>query len=462
MTTINTSRQKTTEPSTVDASLATVWRLAWPSITSNLLGTMVGIFHLKIISELGPVAVSAVITGHRFFFLLQAIIIATSIGASALVAQSWGAQNKREAGNMAATAMIASALIAALLSLPGLLFPNAIASAFGLEQAVIEQAGILIFWLSVFNLIFAANIMASAVLRASGDVIPPLCLAAASSFANVGGAAILALGLFGFPAMGIYGIGVGSGIGVSVTTGLFLILWLSGRFKLKPQLGDVFNRKRFKHLMNTATPIAIEQGVIQFSLLAFMAIVALYGTNAYAAYGIGVTLLSVSFVIGIGFGVASATIIGQLLGAGQPKLAAKSGWKAMGLSVAFMTVLAAVMAYYSHELAAIMSNDPEVQKLASLFLQVLALAQPIMAIEFSLAGALRGAGDTRFPLLSTFTGLFFGRIVLALVFVKMGLGINWIFSVALIDFSIKASMLVWRFRSGKWQQKFFNAKETSA
>ena len=450
---MNTDNLQQSDLTIADAKLITIWRLAWPSITSNFLATIIGIFHLKIISSWGPVAVSAIVTGHRYFFLLQAMIIALSISASALIAHSWGARKSAQANQMATTAMICSAVITRILSLPGLIFPMAIAGAFGLALDVTVQAAIFIKWLSIFSIIASLNIMLSTILRATGDTITPLYLSAFSTIANISFATIFALGLFGLEPMGINGLGLGSGIGMTLTTGFFLYLWFKGHFSLKISFGNALDRQQLQRLITLAIPIAVEQGLIQFSLLAFMAIVALYGTNAYAAYGIGLTLLSLSFVIGIGFGIASSTIIGQLLGAKLPSQARASGWKSMWLALICMSVLAILMALFSEQLAMIMSNNKEVIELSSRFIKILAFAQPIMAIEFSLAGALRGAGDTRFPLLSTFSGLLFGRLLMALLFVYWGLNIYWIFSVALIDFSIKAALLAWRFHSGLWLDK---------
>jgi len=448
------AKTPTQQDQPLDASLSTVWFLAWPSILSNLLNTAVGIAHLKVVAPLGASGVAAVITGHRFYFLLQAINIALSIGAAALISQAWGSNNKQEASRVATTALAMSALIALGLSLPPIFFPEVIANAFGIESAAAQQAAIFIRWLALFNVVYAFNLMLSAVLRATGDVINPLLLALATSSANISLAWMLTRGSFGLPELGISGIGIGSGIGVSATTLTFLLILLRGHSDLKLRWQGAITRQRLARLLHIGIPVALEQGVIQFSLLAFLAIVAVYGTEAYAAYGIGVTILSLSFVIGIGFGIASATITGQLLGAGQPELAKQSGWKTMWLAVTIMSLFAILLASNANALAAFMTHDPEVIELSSNFIRLLAFAQPIMAVEFSLAGALRGAGDTRFPLLSTFTGLLFGRILLALLFIQLGLSVYWVFAVALTDFSIKAALLIWRFQSGRWQHKF--------
>jgi putative MATE family efflux protein len=402
---------------------------------------------------MGTSGVAAIVTGHRFFFLLQAINIALSIAASALISQAWGSKNIEEAGKIATTSIVMSALIALILSLPPILVPEFIAQSLGIDEQAAEQAAIFIRYLALFNVVYALNLMLSSVLRAVGDTINPLILAFASTTANIVLAWSFSFGAFGIPAQGIAGVGIGAGVGCSITCLIFFVLWLNGRFQLDGVWKDALTKQRFARLLRIGMPVAIEQSVIQFSLLAFLAIVAVYGTEAYAAYGIGVTILSLSFVIGIGFGLANATMTGQLIGAGKPELAKASGWKTMWLAVAIMTLFALGLALGARTLASFMTDDPEVIELATNFIRILAIAQPIMAVEYSLAGALRGAGDTRFPLISTFTGLFFGRILLALLFIQWELSVYWIFSVALIDFSIKASLLVWRYHSGRWQHK---------
>ena len=97
-----------------------------------------------------------------------------------------------------------------------------------------------------------------------------------------------------------------------------------------------------------------------------------------------------------------------------------------------------------------MIDDPEVIELTVVFMYLIALAQPLMACEFTLGGALRGAGDTRFPLIATFCGIIFGRLIPALIFMWLEFSVYWIFSVMVLDYAIKASLLSYRYRSRKW------------
>jgi len=182
----------------------------------------------------------------------------------------------------------------------------------------------------------------------------------------------------------------------------------------------------------------------------FLWIVALYGTAPYAAYGIGVSLLSFSFVVGFGFSIAASTLVGQHLGAGDPDGAAQRGWHAMGLAALVMLVLGTAIILAARPLARFLIDDPEVVRLTVAFIYVLGSVQVLMAVEFTLSGALRGAGDTRFPLLTVTCGLFGGRIALAALSAWLGLAVEWVFAALIADYLIKTSLLVWRFHSRRW------------
>jgi Na+-driven multidrug efflux pump len=124
----------------------------------------------------------------------------------------------------------------------------------------------------------------------------------------------------------------------------------------------------------------------------------------------------------------------------------------MRLSIGAMAVLAATIVFGARSIAEFMIDDPEVVRLTVVFIYILGAVQPLMALEFTLGGALRGAGDTRFPLLTTMTGLVLVRASLAGAFALAGLSVEWIFAALIADYIVKASLLAWRFRSGRWQQ----------
>jgi putative MATE family efflux protein len=427
-----------------------VWRLAWPNIISNLLFTTVGFMHIKIVAELGTSSVAAVTTGHRVFFLVQAILMGVSVAATAMIARAWGAKQVRQAEMISWTSITLAICLAALLSIPVLFAPHGIAGLFGLDAETTELAASFIFWLGLFNIFSAISMMLSTALRAIGDVITPLWFLMASSAINVAGAWALAYGIGPFPALGIEGVALGGSFGASVITIIFAIVWWKGNFNLKPIKQLAIDWPSVKQLIHIGAPAVLEQGIIQLAFLAFFAIVAQYGTAPFAAYGIGISLVAFSIVIGFGFGIATATLVGQHLGAGKPHLAELAVSRSLRMALFAMTALSILLAWYAEPLSRFMIQDEEVIELTVVFIYMIAVAQPLMAFEFTLGGALRGAGDTRSPLIATFCGIIFGRLLPALGFYWLGLSVYWIFAVMLLDYATKAVILIYRYTRKHW------------
>ena len=162
-------------------------------------------------------------------------------------------------------------------------------------------------------------------------------------------------------------------------------------------------------------------------------------------------ILSFSFVVGFGFSIAASTHVGQLLGASDPDGATRSGWRALKLSVTSMVLLGALIIGFAEPIARFMIDDEEVVRLTVVFIYILGAMQPLMAIEFTLGGALRGAGDTRFPLLTTIVGLVIVRGSVAALFLWQGYRVEWVFAALIVDYVVKATLLVGRFRRGRWK-----------
>jgi Na+-driven multidrug efflux pump len=229
-------------------------------------------------------------------------------------------------------------------------------------------------------------------------------------------------------------------------------LWLRGRLKIRLTQGRSITRHRIGQIFKIGYPAGLEQAAMEVGFVLFLWVVALYGTAAYASYGIGVQILSFSFLVGFGFTIAASTHVGQKLGAGDPEGAMQSGWRATGLSILTMTILGGSIAAAAEPLARFMIDDPEVVRITVTFIYIMAAVQPLMAIVFTLGGALRGAGDTRFPLLTTLVGLVFVRGGGAALFAWLGLDVTWIFGALILDYLVKSAMLTWRFHSGRWQK----------
>ena len=305
----------------------------------------------------------------------------------------------------------------------------------------------------LFSAMFSASFIFGAALRAAGDAKTPLAIMIFQNIINVFLLIGLVNGSFGLPNLGVVGAAFAWGISFTIGTLICFFLWLSNLTIIPRPSFNSFNRNRIKLILKISTPATIEQGIFQFGLLIYFWIISLYGTAPVAAYNIGINILMLSFMIGQGFSIAGATLTGQFLGADNPKEAKKSGWKSTGLSIVSMTLIGLFVAIFSEEISGFLINDPEVIRLTVIFVWFLGSMQPLMAIEFALGGALRGAGDTKSPLIITMIGLVFFRLTVAFIFLYFSLPIEYIFSSLMIDYLVKAILFSYRFNSGRWIKK---------
>lgn len=437
-----------------------ILQLAWPAIVGNLLMSTVGLVDIKIVGSLGPSAVAAVTTGNRMFFVLQGVLMAVTAGTTALVARAWGAGDRDEAERVTRVSVVVCIGVSLVMAVPGLVFAEQLAGVFrGLDARAVADAASFIRILACFNVAFALSFILSTACRAAGDTLTPLWVGAVTNVVNVALVYVLVYGAFGVRSYGVPGAAIANGLAFSVGASFFVVKWLRGTLIVGIGPSGALTRRRVRALFRIGYPAGIEQCVWQVGFIAFLWLVALYGTEAYAAYGIGVQILALSFVVGFGFSIAASTHVGQRLGAEDSDGAEASGWQAMRLAVVSMTVLGALVILTAEPVARFMIDDPEVVRLTVVFIYILGACQPLMAIEFTLGGALRGAGDTRFPLYTVLTGLVGVRVLLSAVFVLLGLDVEWIFAVLIADYIVKGAMLTGRFRSGAWKKLEIGARD---
>ena len=328
---------------------------------------------------------------------------------------------------------------------------------FGLSGDILAEASRYLKILIYFNVFFSFLAVISAALRAAGDAVTPVWVAAIGNVINVVLAYLFVYGAGPLPAMGITGAAYAAGISYALVAGIFYWLWQQQRLLLKPQSQSFFSRERARRLIRIAVPAGIEQSIFNFSIIAFMWVVSLYGTEAFTAYGIGVNILSVSIVIGIGFSIATATMTGQNLGAGRPDDAETAAWRNLKVSFAIMAVIGLLIGLNARLIGSFFITDPVVLDYLVGLMVMVAIVQPMMSIEFTFGGALRGAGDTRSPARIMFTGFLFGRVLLTVVFFWLGLSVYWVYAALIADYIIKSSMYLVIFRRGAWKTAYGGA-----
>ena len=431
----------------------TLFNLALPSILANLTYSLIVIVQTYFVGDLGSEAIAAVGIGQRVFFGTQALLMAVSAGTTALVARAWGANDRLEACRVTMASMYVAGFIGLACGIPTMIWAYEIAGVFGLSETTQAWAGDNVRWMAVFNVAFAVSFILSASLRAAGDAWTPLWLSLAMNVVNIPLLYLLVPGNHGFPAWEVKGAAIaGGGAGLIVSL-ISLWLWWRQKFVIKFTPRNWFSKARIRRLVDIGYPAGIEMVVFQIGYFAFMLLLSRnYGDVAVAAYSLGGSIFMVSMVIGFGFSVAGSTLVGQHLGADDPEGAARSGWRGLGYAILSMGSVVLLIAVFADQIAAFFVDDnPLTIEYVSQIAWIAVIATPLIAIEFAIGGALRGAGDTRFPLIATFAGLIGVRVGVAVLAVTFSLPVIWLFGSTAIEYAVKGALLIWRFHSGRWK-----------
>lgn len=446
-------REKPPEPLAPSPQALGVWELAWPTIVSLAMQTLVRWADVKMVGDLGREAVAAVTAGGHVYWFIQSIVMAVTTGLVALVARGVGARDERLVDQTLRQGITLGTVFGLASMLAGMPFSELAIAIYGVEDRVVQFGGTYLFWLLVGNVPFTLTFVFATALRAAGDTRTPLYIGLVANVLNVFLNWVLIYGNLGAPALGVAGAAIASSLAMAFQVVWFWALWAKGRLILRTtDAGFAPDLGMWRRIMHIGYPAAIEGGVWHLGLLVFMRLMSGYGTAEFAAYNIGAQILAMSFLPGIGFATAASTLVGQHLGEANPAAAARSGWRSLAGAIVSMSILGSLVIATARPIASWFIDDPEVVALTVDFIWILGLVQPLMAVEFALGGALRGAGDTRYPLIVVFVGLFLCRLLPAIIAAEMyGASIQIVWSALVLDYAAKATLLIIRFARGHWK-----------
>lgn len=423
------------------------------------LQMLVGLADLAMVGRISHYAISAVGLGNQLFFLAVGVITAFTVGSTALVARMIGAGRQDKAEEYARQSLVLTFGLGTVIGLVGVLGAEHIIrfmlAASETPDPEVVRLGTIYLRIIAYSAPLSFVMMnCNSVLQGAGDMKTPLYIMAFTNVFNVLFDWLLIFGIGIFPEMGVAGAAVATSMARNIGALGGLIYLFSGRGPLKLRLKDSFlpKKDKIRDILDIGIPSAGEQLVRSSGQLVFTMLVAGLGPVALAANQIIMKAMSMSFMPGFGFGLAATTLVGQNLGAEQPERAERSGYEATKLAAIFMSGVGLLFFLASHQLAGLFTSDPAVQMAAGENMKLLAISQPALAYVMVLAGALRGAGDTKWVLYVTMIGTWGSRVVIAWflgIYLGMGLPGIWIAMVA--DNFIRAIFLVGRYRSGQWK-----------
>jgi len=431
------------------------WRLAWPVFIGQGVMTSMILLSRVMVGALSEGSLAALGIGQMIFFTIVMGLASISVGMVALIAREMGAGNTIEASRIFGQGVYFGTLVSIVLSIAGILLARPIFQLLNSPPEVIKEAVVFM------KILFAGLVPASisfflgAGLRGAGDTRTPMIIQVVNTLLNIFFLYLLVFGKWGLPKMGIEGASLAMVTGFSLALIMFILLFA---FKLTiipiSFSGFALNWDIIKRIVKIGGPTAIEWELIQLGLIGFVSIVNHYGTEASASYIIGLTILNFSQLPAMGYNASVTTLVGMCLGAKKPDLAEIAVEINTRASLLIMSLLSILIFFFARPLITLLfpQSSEQTVELAKLYLQVIAICQPLMAMSFVQAGALRGAGYSVSPMIVQSLGMYLFRIGLAvLLWKEFSASVHWLWLTQIPDFLFRAVFLSASIKKGKWK-----------
>jgi MATE family multidrug resistance protein len=435
-------------------SLREVAVLAYPIVLTQISITAMGVVDSAIVGRLGAAQLGAVGLGGMWVWTLTSFFVGTSMGVQTFVAQSHGAGRNAECGTWSWQG---------LASIVPLALVAAVAIGLGANQIVV--------WLAPSDSLaplatgyiraralgivgISAAVSLSSFFRGIGDTRTPLYATLVANVINLVLDFGLVFGLWGFPRLGVVGAGLATAVSEWAYFGILAFLFL------RPGTASTFNTRftwpawmEIKRLWRIGIPIGGQWVLEMLSFALFTTLVARMGDAAMAASHAFIQLLSLSFMQATGISTAAATLVGRYIGAGRLERIDRSYGSSIVLGGLLGGGIAVIFVAVPDLLLGIFSSDPDVLAYGRPLLAIGALYQFLDAMGIVTDGALRGAGDTRWPFVVRCALSWFVFLPAAYVMAfPLGGGLTGAWIGGLLHVTLLTVFLVWRFRSGAWRR----------
>jgi putative MATE family efflux protein len=433
-----------------------VLSLAWPVVLQQWLVVLVS-FSDRVLGGLSnqPAAQAAQTTALYLAWFLTCYTYLVTVGSATLVAHLVGAGDRHTARLVLHQSVLLATFLGLSGSAVGLIGLKPLLAVLQLHGDAAElAAGYLrpILLLLVFQMVCSAGL---ACLAGAGDTRPGLWILGGVAVLNVPLAWLFFKGIGPWPGLGFQGIAIGTALSQSLGGVAVVLLLLRGRAGLHLEWGLLRPRLDLqRRLLRISVPASVDVLSMQIGHLWFLSLVNGLGDIAAAAHGTAVTWEALSYQSGSAFGTAAVTVVGQSLGAGRPERATRGGWVAFALGGALMCFMGVLYFALAPDMCRFFNPYPEQEGIVDLgvpVLRLIAFSMPALASTIVLAPALRGAGDTRVPMLFTFVGFFAVRIPLAYLLIGQGLGLLGAWLAMSADLQVRGLFLLCRFAGGRWR-----------
>lgn len=366
----------------------------------------------------------------------------------ALGARATGAGDRAAAVQALRHATVPAVLAGAVIAAAGIPLAGFILRALRAEPAVVAAGTSYLVVTFAYLPAFFAGMPAYSLFQATGDTRTPMFVILATNLFNAALDPVLIFGWLGMPRLGV--------LGAALATAASQLLWLVIVGVILRRRGLLAFRGRFewsrvKTVFRVGVPAGLQAVTRPLTGTLMFGIVNGFGTAATAAFGIGLRILNIVFIYLAALQSAGEALVGQSLGRGDREFAKRVSLRVSLVGVLLQLAVMPLVFLFAPYVVKVFSSDPEVVRVGTAYLRVLAPFLVLGGLNIGWGSAQRGAGDTRPPMLAAVLANWAVKLPLAWVLAAYtGLGVNGVW------FGIGASVLVETlvlgitYRRGRW------------
>lgn len=434
-------------------------KIAWPAMMEMIMYMVIGVVDVAIVGRLGPAPLAAVGLGTEVFFAVVLLFEALAMGSCILAAQAKGSGRTQEIIQITGHTLVMGVIIGTVIGLLGCIYADEFIGLFAVEDAVYH--GVVSYLAITFKAAPAAILlyMLHSIFRGLGRTEIPMIIALVINIVNSMGDYVLVYGKWGFPAMGVAGAALATS--VAHIAGLIIVLYFlfsgKGGIEFNWEQALTLEKNIFRNIFRLGVPSFGEQVFWAASNFISIFLIVYTGTLAYASHQLALTVESISFMPGFGIAIAATSLVGQYLGAGDTSGIKKSSRGTLELAVLFMGFFAVLFFFFPYYIAALFTNDTKIINFSGQLIRIAAFEQLTIAIGMVIGGILKGAGDTRTPMLISivFTWLF--RLPMMYIFVKvLFLPVTYVWWLFIADWAMRTTVFTILIRRKNWLIKALN------
>lgn len=445
--------------------LKSLTSLAAPIILANILQTTYQLIDTFWLGRLGADAVAAVSVSFPILFLVLSLGGGLTIAGTVLVSHHYGARDRQGVNHSSSQTVFILFFVSVILAGVGYFLSPHLMRLIGAGPEIYYDA-VVYFRVSSLGFVFLFMFFVfQSLMRGIGDVMLPMYIVLGTVFLNL---VLDPLFIFGFGPVPAYGV-AGAAWASITTQGLSAVVGLAVLFRGKRGIHISLKEMGWdfafvKRLFELGLPAGIDQSTRAAAMTVMVMLITGFGSEVVAAYGVGARILSIIIIPALGFSIATTSLVGQNIGAGQFDRSERIGKLAARIAFFGLSAVGILFFIFAENITAVfVPNDPQVIKDSALFLKIMSPSFGLIGLQQVMNGVFNGAGFTQASMLLSIFALWIIRFPTAFMLSNNtdleSEGIFWAFPISNILAAVTGYIY---FRMGYWKVRAIRKQEASS